>query len=107
MIMTHVFELYGLKAGVSIQDYRRFSLSVDQPAVLSQPGVRSFKVYEITGSEKGKLPYQILEHVEVESWESWQKALSNDEFKKKVDDAARKVIDTSTVLTVYGEELSG
>ena len=73
--MHKVFVTYNLKPGVDVEDYKRWSRSRDQATTPFVDGVIRFEVYEVRGAEKGQPPYRIVEDIEVESWEAWQKAL--------------------------------
>lgn len=102
--MEKVFVMYRLKPGVSIEDYRKWSVSVDQKITPFQPGVHRFEVYEIQGAEKGESPYMIVEDVDVDSWEAWQKAVQGDGMKEVVESWA-KYGDESTMITIYGKKI--
>jgi len=82
--MQKVFVMYRLKPGVKLEDYRKWSVSIDQKVTPFQPGVHSFEVYEIEGADKGESPYQIVEDIDVESWDVWQKVLASDAMKEVI-----------------------
>lgn len=102
--MQKVFVLYKLKPGVSIEDYRKWSVSLDQKVTPFQPGVHRFEVYEIEGAEKGKSPYMIVEDVDVESWEAWQKVVAGDAMKEVVKTWG-DYGDESTLTVIYGKKV--
>ena len=79
--MQKVFVMYKLKPGVKLEDYREWSISLDQKVTPFQPGVHRFEVYEIEGAEKGESPYMIVEDIDVDSWEAWQKAVKSDAMR--------------------------
>ena len=96
--------MYKLKAGVSMDDYKKWSREVDQKITPCQPGVHSFNVFEIKGTEKGASPYQIVEDIEVESWESWQATLKGKGMKKVMDEWSNYG-DGDTAVMVYGDQI--
>ena len=102
--MQRVFVMYKLKPGVSMDDYRKWSQEVDQKITPYQPGVKSFKVFEIKGAEKGTAPYQIIEDIEVEDWEAWQKVVSGEGMKKVVTEW-NNYGDADTLIAVYGDQI--
>lgn len=102
--MQRVFVMYKLKPGVSMDDYKKWSKEVDQKITPYQPGVKSFKVFEIKGAEKGTSPYRIVEDIEVESWEAWQKVVSGEGMKKVVTEW-NNYGDADTLITVYGNQI--
>lgn len=102
--MQKVFVMYKLKPEVSIEDYRKWSVSLDQKVTPFQPGVYRFEVYAIEGAEKGKSPYQIVEDIEVESFEQWQKIV-NSRAMKEVIETWSNYGDESTLKVIYGKKV--
>jgi len=102
--MKKVFAMYRLKPGVSIEEYKKWSVEVDQKITPFQPGVHRFEAYEIQGAEKGESPYMIVEDIDVDSWEDWQKVIKSDEMKE-VMQAWPEYGDESTAVVIYGEKI--
>ena len=102
--MEKVFCMYRLKPGVSIEEYRKWSVRVDQKTVPFQPGVYRFEVYGIKGAEKGEPPFTIIEDIDVENWEAWQKVVASDELKEALE-TWNDYADASTLTVVYGEKI--
>jgi hypothetical protein len=100
--MQRVFVMYNLKKGVSMDEYKKWSREVDQKVTPKQPGVKSFKVFEIKGAEKGASPYQIVEDIEVDSWDAWQKVVKNDAMKNVI---AQWPGDGTTSVVIYGDQI--
>lgn len=103
--MQRVFMMYNLKPGVKMDEYKRWSREVDQKITPNQPGVRSFKVFEIKGAEKGVSPYQIVENIEVESWEAWQKVVKSEAMKKVVSEWGNYGDADGQVTMIYGDQI--
>ena len=102
--MQKVFVMYKLKPGVSMEDYKKWSVSLDQKVTPFQPGCNRFEVYEIQGAEEGESPYQIVEDIDVDSWEAWQKVV-NGEGMKEVVKTWGDYGDESTLKVIYGRKV--
>jgi len=102
--MIKVFVMYKLKSGVSIEDYWKWSIELDQKITPFQPGVYRFEVYAIEGAETGESPYQIVESIEVESFEQWQKVLKSEAMKEVVT-TWPNYADESTTKLIYGNKI--
>jgi hypothetical protein len=103
-IMQKVFVMYKLKPGVSIEEYRKWSVSLDQKVTPFLTGVYRFEVYEIEGAEKGEPQYQIVEDIDVDSWEAWQKVVAS-EAMKEVIETWGNYGDESTLRVIYGKKI--
>ena len=103
--MQKVFVMYKLKPGVTMEQYKKFSAETDRPITPHQPGVISFKVYEIKGRDKGGSPFDIVEDVDVESWDAWNKCVASEGMKKVVEEWG-KVGDESSMTMIYGDEIT-
>jgi hypothetical protein len=102
--MQKVFVMYNLKPGVSIEEYRKWSVSLDQKVTPFQPGCHRFEVYEIEGAEQGESPYQIVEDIDVESWEAWQKVVAGAGMKEVIETWGNYG-DESTLKIIYGRKI--
>ena len=103
-MQTKVIVLYKLKQGVSLDQYREWSLRVDQRLTPAQPTVNRFEPYVIVGGEGGGGQFAVFEDLEVESWEAWQKTLSSDEMKPVVE-GWPLVADESSLMVFYGHRI--
>lgn len=102
--MQKVFIMYKLKPGVTMEEFRKWSVSLDQKVTPFQPGCYRFEVYEIEGADKGGSPYQVIEDIDVESWEAWQKIVASDEMKEVVE-TWKEYGDESTLKAIYGKKI--
>ena len=102
--MQKVFVMYKLKPGVKMDDYRKWSVSLDQKVTPFQLGCHRFEVYEIEGAEKGEPEYQIVEDIDVESREAWQKVVDSEEMKEVVTTWGNYG-DESTLKVIYGKKI--
>jgi antibiotic biosynthesis monooxygenase (ABM) superfamily enzyme len=102
--MVEVVITYKLKPGVSREEYRKWSVEVDQPVASSQPGVRSYKIIEIDGADGAEPAYDILEVIQAESWEAWRQVPEREAMKPVV---ARflELCDADSVQMLYGHEI--
>jgi len=99
-----VFVMYKLKPGVSLEDYMKWSVTLDQLITPFQPGVIRFEVYAIKGALEGDAPYTIVEDVEVDSWETWV-AVTQGEGMKQIADTWGDYGDASTLTMIYGDKI--
>ena len=103
--MQKVFVMYKLKPGVKLEDYWQWSLEMDQRITPSQPGVIRFEVYVIRGAAGGgESPYQIVEDIEVDDWETWDK-VANGPGMKPVADTWGQYGDEATLTIIYGDKI--
>lgn len=100
--MVHIFMMYNLKPGKE-EAYRKHSREIDQPTLRKQPGIRKFIVYEIKGGQ-GKSPYQIVEDIEVDSWDAFLKVAAS-EAGKKLGEMWKEYCDEASQITVYGDPI--
>jgi uncharacterized protein (TIGR02118 family) len=101
--MVHIFMMYNLKPG-KLEAYREHSHKTDQPTLLKQPGVRKFAVYEIKGGQGDKVPYQVVEDIEVDSWEAFQKVAASPEGKR-LGEMWKEYCEEASAVTIYGEPI--
>lgn len=101
-----VFTMHKLKKGVTMEDYKKWSREVDQKITLAQPGIRKFEVYEISGSEEGTPPFDIVEVIEAESWEALKKIENSEKMKKFLEEEwMKKWVDKDSLVNIYGRKI--
>lgn len=79
-----VFISYDLAPGVTREQYWKWSRETDQPLASRQPGVLAYEIFWIEGVATGDSPGQVIEVIEAESWEAWQKVNEYPEMKEAV-----------------------
>jgi hypothetical protein len=84
--MLQMVAFYRLKPSVSMEDYWKWSVETDQPITSAQPGVRKFEAYQTTHSGEGPHHYDVVEVIEVDSWEAWEQVAKLPAMKKVVDE---------------------
>ncbi len=67
--MQKIFVMYRLAEGVSMDEYRKWSTTVDQIITPMQDSVIRFMPCEILGSDREDARIQIVEDIEVDSYE--------------------------------------
>ena len=87
-----------------MEEYKKWSREVDQQITPKQPAVHRFDVYEIKGAEKGTSPYDIVEDIDVESFEKWQETLKGKGMERVVREWDNYG-DGSTNVMVFGEKI--
>ncbi|MGO9643722.1 MAG: EthD family reductase [Candidatus Bathyarchaeia archaeon] len=101
--MQKVIVMYRLKPGL-MERYRKWSQEVDQKITPRQPGVKDFQVFEIKGKTKGNVDCQIVEVIDVDSYDDWEKALQS-EGMKKVETEFPNYVDMNSLIVVYGDRI--
>ncbi len=101
--MVHIFMMYNVMPG-KMEAYRKHSRTIDQPTLKKQPGIRNFTVYEIKGAQSGTSPYQIVEDIEVDSWEAFLKVAASD-AGKKLGEMWKMYCDEASQITVFGDPI--
>jgi hypothetical protein len=103
-MQTKVIMLYRLREDATLEDYLAWSRDVDQRVTPQQPAVHRFEPYLIEAEEDGATRYNIIEDLEVESWEAWQKALETTAMKPVVD-GFKELVDESSVAVYRGTKI--
>jgi hypothetical protein len=103
--MVRVFVTYRLRSDVTLADYMTWSRDIDQRTTPAQPGIRNFEVHAIEGSEGGEPWCEIIESIDVDSFEAFQQAVAGDGMKF-IRESFPQYADESTVRTVYGSRVS-
>lgn len=102
--MQKVFVSYKLKPGVDISQYESWSKEIDQRITPGQSGIIRFEVYKIEGADKGEPFCQVVEDIEVESFEKFNETV-NGPGMKYVLETIENYVDMSTMKTVYGSKI--
>lgn len=102
--MQKVFVSYRLKPGVSFDRYAAWSKEVDQRITPGQAGIIRFEVYRIEGADKGEPFCQVVEDIEVESFEKFTETVNGPGMKYVLETIA-DIVDMSTMQTVYGSKI--
>jgi len=99
-----VWITYKIKEGVSREEYRRWSRESDQPAASSQPGIRSYEIYEVQSPEEGESPADIVEVIVADSWEAWLAVDQAPEMKEVVEQFWQ-ICQPDSVRELYGQRI--
>ncbi|ALG10629.1 hypothetical protein [Kibdelosporangium phytohabitans] len=102
--MQKVYCLYKLKPGVTAEQYIEWSKGVDQAITRQQPCVHQFRVYRFEGRRGGEAPWDVIEDIDVDSWEAWEKCLTTPEMADVVK-GFREMADRESAVTVFGSEI--
>ena len=62
---------YELQAGISMEEFRHWSRTVDQPAVNALPGIRKYEILEVESVDEGGDHPDVIDIVEAASWDHW------------------------------------
>lgn len=102
--MKKVFVSYRLKPGVSLDQYESWSKEIDQRITPGQSGIIRFEVYRIEGTDKGEPFCQVVEDIEVESFEKFTETV-NGPGMAYVIETIGNYVDMSSMQTVYGSKI--
>lgn len=101
---TRVFTMYNLQPEASIEGFKKFSLEVDQPTCARMPACHRFEVFVVKGEASNKPTFQIIEDIEVESWQAWQDTTNSPAFAE-VSEGWPRFGDASSVVSVFCEKI--
>lgn len=97
---------YRLRPGVTIADYTRWSLAVDQPASRRQPGVLGFEPHAVQGTLDGSdAGFDVFELVTVDRWEAFPTMLTADSMAE-VGASIGDFVDLASIRVVHGSPVS-
>lgn len=83
MSQERVYVMYRLKAGVSMDDYVRWSQEVDQPTTPHLGSITNFGVRRVTQRIEGPQPaFDIIEEIDVTSVAEWQEGLESQHMER-------------------------
>lgn len=110
--MEKIIALYKLRQGVTREGFAAWSRDVDQRNALRQEACIRFELYGIegtpalpaTGPDVPFPEFDILEDIEVESWEAWDEALKSDAMRGVLEQFGTYV-DESSVYVLRGRRL--
>lgn len=102
--MQKIFVTYNLKPGVTLEQYTKWSHEVDQRITPGEKGVIRFEVYVIEGVISGKQTYQIIEDIEVEDYQTWEKSM-NGPGMDYVRETFPVFADADSMNMVYGSKI--
>lgn len=105
--MTRLFITYNLRKGVSREQYRRWSREVDQVIFSRFPAIRAYSVYEIEGAERGEPFCEIVEEIEVDSWDEWVRVNGYRDYPEMKDVMKEwlELCDPDSVQVLYGSKI--
>ena len=102
-----VFTMHKLKAGASIEEYKKWSKQMDQPKSNAQPEILKFEVYAIEGSldsEEADPDYDIIEVIELDKIEDIEKV--EERLRDFLDNEwLAKWVEESTLINIYGKKV--
>lgn len=101
---VRVFITYKLKPTTTIEQYREWSRTMDQPIASKAPGVLRYEIFEVRGAGKGPIDFDIIEDIEAESWEAWLRVNTLDDLKPVVR-RWLDLCDENSVRVHWGEKL--
>jgi hypothetical protein len=110
--MEKILVLYKLREGITRDQFAKWSREVDQHAALQQGPCIRFELYAVKATPEVPRKasdalldaFDIIEDIEVEGWDEWERALETDAMKAVLEQFHEHV-DESSVLVVRGARL--
>lgn len=99
--MITAIYMYKLNPGVSIEEFKDWSVNEDQSTVNSFDEVESFEVFLIKSQDRD---WDVFEIIHVESWETYRK-LNDSTQMKRLKPRFRELVDKESVVKLYGEKI--
>jgi hypothetical protein len=99
-----LFVLYRLRAGIAFQDYERWSREHDRPALDGTPEILAFDVHAVEPVQ-GEGGFQVVEMIEVASWQDWEAATKTDAIRALGPDFER-MVDPASLVILRGERIA-
>ncbi|MCL5772740.1 MAG: hypothetical protein M1479_10815 [Actinobacteria bacterium] len=99
--MITAIYLYNLKKGISINEYKKWSIERDQKIVNSFEGIKSFEVYINKGPDKR---WDVFEILQAESWERWVEIGKSPEMNE-LKEEHKELVDRDSIIKFYGEKI--
>jgi hypothetical protein len=93
--------LIPLRPGVPRDEFVRFSATVDQPICLAQDVVHRFDAFAVVHRDPGAPSVDIVEVMEVSSWERWVEVRDNLAAMKPVIEGFERLVDPGSVRTIF------
>ena len=84
--MDHLLITYKLKNNALMDDFKKYSLEIDQPTVNRQKGVHKFEVFEISQPDSESSDFDVVENIFVDSYDKWNEITKNEEMVKNISE---------------------
>jgi hypothetical protein len=97
--------LIPLRPGVAQAEFTRFSAEVDQPICLAQDVVLGFDAFAVVRRDPGSPSVDIVEVMELRSWDRWVEVRDSLEAMKPVTEGFERLVDPAAVRTVFARRV--
>lgn len=101
---ARVFSFYNLKPSTDISAYKEWSRTVDQPTCARMNACHRFEVFLVEGGSRRDRFFDVVEDIEVESWEAWQETLQSEAFSQ-VSREWPNYADPDSLVSIYCERI--
>jgi hypothetical protein len=101
---TRVFTFYNLNEGVDVEEFKEWSRRVDQPTCARMSSCERFDVYLIGGGTDNMPSFDVVEDIDVESWEAWQRTQESEEFSQIIREWP-KYGNAASLMSVFCEKI--
>jgi len=101
-----MFPTYKLRPDVDVEAFKKHMATVDQPACRKGRGVRGFDVYVLKPTDKGSVPFDVIEVIDVDSYEDWDRLCTAPEHQPLIE-AWKQFGDEQSLAFVHAESTEG
>ena len=101
---TRVFTFYNLRPDVEVADFLEWSRTVRGGTCARMPACHSFEVFLVNREVDGIPTHQVVEVIDVESWDKWQETLTSDAFSQVSNEWPRYAVESS-LISVQAERI--
>lgn len=96
---------YDLADGVSLDEFRRWSSEIDQPAARVLPGITGYEVFEVERVEEGGDMPDIIDVVQAESLDAWLSVDRDESMTAIVEEFFGRICKPGTARTYYTKRI--
>jgi len=97
--------LIPLRPGIAQDSFTKFSTEIDQPICLAQDAVLGFEAFAVVSRDPGAPSVDIVEVMEVTSWERWVQTRDRLEAMKPVTDGFEQLVEPTAVRTIFARRV--
>lgn len=98
--------LIPLRQGIKVEEFAHFSAEVDQPICLGHDVVQGFDAYVVTRRDPGAPQIDIVEVMQLRSWDEWVNVRDNSPSMAPVMSAFPRMVDANAVKTIFGKRIA-
>lgn len=103
--MQKVIITYKLADGVALDEYRKWSLEVDQRITAYEPSIARCEPHVVDSVDPAGTVIHIFEDIDIDSWDAYQEMSRTSEPMKIVMEGFNRLVDLDSVVTICGSRI--